>query len=255
MKKLMRANSLKRIIKRTPSFLAEHNLPVTIRDVYLHRMKDLHKNKIGFLIGNGKSVRLQDLEDIDSGVTFCCNRFHLIYDQTVFRPDYTVVSDPQVLNDFGQEIVDNCESEVFLASESIPKVHGSYRHIKLRYQRPVKCDRSLYEFAAPGGGVLLVALQIGMHMGISRFICYGVDHDFKYSEDAHSNMVTGGDNHFIPNYRSGKAWHPPDTGYIEETMLAYDRYLRARGGWLMNGSRGGKLSVLERCSIDEYLKI
>ncbi len=69
------------------------------------------------------------------------------------------------------------------------------------------------------------------------------------------DRARGDDNHFIPNYRSGKAWCPPATAMIEEMFSFSDKYLRQRGGWIKNATRGGQLEVLERTSFDEELAL
>ena len=61
----------------------------------------------------------------------------------------------------------------------------------------------------------------------------------------------GEGNHFIKNYRSDKPWCPPETKLIEEAFQVCDQFLRTKGGWIKNATRGGKLEVLERTDFDQ----
>ena len=112
----------------------------------------------------------------------------------------------------------------------------------------------IHDFIMPGGGTLIAAAQIGYFMGINRFILYGVDHDFRFQTRqagrGDSCTAYGEGNHFIEDYRSGQPWIPPLTDYIEESFVICDQFLRSRGGWLKNATRGGKLNILERVNFD-----
>ena len=107
----------------------------------------------------------------------------------------------------------------------------------------------------PGGGTLITALQIGYHMGITKFYLYGVDHNFTYAvddnEEDHYAKASGEGNHFIANYRSGKPWAPPNLWQVEASLLSSQVFLQSRGGWIKNATRGGKLEVLERVEFDD----
>ena len=111
-----------------------------------------------------------------------------------------------------------------------------------------------------GGASLNVAIQLGYFMGIKHFVLYGVDHEFKYKtvpNPSYNDFCTarGDDNHFIKNYRTGKLWCPPHLEMIEKSLAWADRYLRQRGGWLINATRGGQLDVLERKNFDEVIHL
>gem|GEM_PF-3940544 len=58
-------------------------------------LKNSQIGKIGFLIGNGPSVRIEDLEHLSDAYTFGCNRLYLAYNQMKFRPTYLMSSDKQ----------------------------------------------------------------------------------------------------------------------------------------------------------------
>lgn len=228
----------------------------------LIEFKGIHTGKIGFLMGNGPSVVMQDLEKIsrmDNIVTFAANRIHLVYDQSEYRPDYVISSDEQVIKDFGQEIINaNKGYKVFFASFfKNTTLMGDYVWIKLKNGRPFKFSEKIQKKVMSGGGSLNVALQIGYYMGIREFYLYGVDHDFNFEKsDKNSEYeAKGDDNHFIKNYRSGRAWQAPRSELIEETFIKLDKKLRTEGGKLINSTHGGKLEVLKRIPLNEVFEM
>jgi hypothetical protein len=226
----------------------------------LDQLKNIHQGQIGFLIGNGPSVRTHDLEKLKNRVTFCFNRFHLAYDRLTFRPTYTVSADLAMLEDFGTQIVNESEGTVFLAFKSRPKLPGDFTWIGTKFKAPpLVFSKKIYHHAALGGASLIVAIQLGYFMGIKHFVLYGVDHDFKYQvvkNPTENNycIASGDDNHFIKNYRSGKLWCPPKIKMIEKSLTWADRYLRKQHGWIINATRGGKLDVLERKNFEQVLQ-
>lgn len=216
--------------------------------------KDVHQGQVALLLGNGPSVQIDDLEKLNEFVSFACNRIHLSYSQTSFRPDYVLSSDEQMIEDFGQEIIDNNKS-TFLISKGRPFFKGNYTWCKLRNGRPFNFSFDIDNNVMAGGGTLISAIQIAHYMGINKFIVYGVDHSFKFEKvksKGYANAVGDG-NHFIKGYRSGKAWQAPVEDLIEEAFIKSDKIMRSEGGYIINVTRGGCLEVLERQTLEEYL--
>jgi hypothetical protein len=234
--------------------LAEKGMAHCDNDRQIAELKNIHKGEIGWLIGNGPSVRVEDLERLGNSVTFCCNRFYLAEDRMDFRPTYLGSCDRQMIRDFGGEMVDRHPGKVFFVSEENPDVPGDFVWFRMKSRTPLEFSDNVYDFVMPGGGTLVAAIQIGYHMGITKFYLYGVDHNFTFQENAtaedHYEKATGDGNHFIENYRSGKAWAPPVLWQVEGAFLSSHVFLQARGGWIKNATRGGKLEVSERVDFD-----
>lgn len=217
-------------------------------------LKDIHVGKTAILLGNGPSVNVKDLEKMNNYITFGCNRIHLAYDQMNFRPNYVVSSDEQMINDFGQEMVDN-NTSCFFVSKKRPFVRGNYSWIKLKNGRPFKFSLEISKNVMGGGGTLISVLQIAYHMGIRKFAIYGVDHSFKFvknSDEKYSN-ASGEGNHFIKNYRSGRPWQAPVPDLVEEAFVKSDKLMRKSEGYILNTTRGGKLECLERIDLDTFI--
>jgi hypothetical protein len=236
---------------------AEHGIALTKDHRTLVRLRNKHVGKRAFLLGNGPSVRLQDLDRLQTEVTFSCNRFHLAYPQTRLRPSYTLSADRQTIEDFGQEIVANSAGVVFMAHPTRPHFAGNFIWLRsgvTRYEKSSPFTPNVYNYVYSFGATLIVALQIGYFMGIREFILYGVDHSYNFQPTGNPDVyrsAEGEGNHFIPNYRSGRPWCPPYTVGIEKGFSAWGEKLRQEGGCLVNATHGGALNVLPRVQFEE----
>lgn len=224
------------------------------------RFKNCHYGKEAVLIGNGPSVRIQDLENLRGFVTFACNRFYRCYDRTKFRPTYLVSADRSMVSDFGEEMARECGCPLFLNTADEPGVEGSnvfWIPSTIPHLAPLQFQENIFGGVYCGGGTIITAIQIGYYMGIRRFYLFGVDHSFTYtivqSNDKFRSAVGDG-NHFIPNYRDGKAWCPPSPHHVEQSFIICDAFLRSRGGFLKNATRGGQLEILERIDLDQITR-
>jgi hypothetical protein len=231
------------------------NIPITKNDKKVRNLKNIHIGKTAILLGNGPSVKIDDFNHISNYVTFACNRFHLCYDKTNFRPDYTVICDSQMANDFGEEIESCAGGTVVVCLPHNRQLLDKHIFIK-QYDRARFFENPMNGLNI-SGATLLGALQLGYYMGIRRFVLYGVDHDFKFTKNAKASSVLdsaiGNNNHFIDNYRSGKPWCPPETEKIEFGFRKCAELLREQGCFLVNASRKTKLPDIPRASIDDIL--
>ena len=67
----------------------------------LAKYKDIHKGKRMFLVGNGPSVRLEDLETLHrhGELSFGVKQVYKIFDKTVWRPTYLAMGEVRALMD------------------------------------------------------------------------------------------------------------------------------------------------------------
>jgi hypothetical protein len=62
-------------------------------DEKLLALKDIHRGKRIFIVGNGPSLTVDDLNKLKDEITFASNRITLIFDQTDWRPTYYTLCD------------------------------------------------------------------------------------------------------------------------------------------------------------------
>ncbi len=227
--------------------------------ILLNKLNNKHLDAECILIGNGPSVNPDDLLKLSNTnkVVFTFNRFYLAYDQysvNGFKSDYTVCIDPQMIKDFGQDIVNNSkESKVLVGTDKKVNIKGDCIKFNIINTKPFKFSTVPTDFISTGDSVVVATIQLAYYMGIKKMYLYGIDHDFTYDEKTNGAKVIGGENHFIKNYRDDKPWYPPVVENIEQAFKECDRFLRERDGFLINCSRKTKLEVLEKRSFDDCI--
>lgn len=225
----------------------------------LKNFKGIHAGKPCILIGNGPSVELCDLEKINNinCVKFVFNRFHKIYPSLDFCPDYTMSIDPLFIEDFFDELLANFRGKLLLGHHKELIRSDEFHWFKIKTVGDYRFSKDPIKYTDPGGSVVVAALQIAYYMGCRDFYLYGVDHKFSSrtikNQTNDSYLVEGDGNHFIKNYRSGKAWHPPDELLIENAFLDSKIFIESNGGSLKNISRYSQLNMIEKTDCDEAL--
>ncbi|MEX0298213.1 MAG: 6-hydroxymethylpterin diphosphokinase MptE-like protein [Kordiimonas sp.] len=228
-------------------------------DPNILKFKDVHKGQAAWLIGNGPSVEVQDLELLKDEVTFGFNRFYLAHDKTSFRPTYTVSADRQVIEDFGAEILDNLSGPTFFANHT--PTTFSQNHIWVRQESfyPSLFSKDASRFVTTGGSSMYVAMQLAYYMGIRHIYIYGMDFSFNIKRNFDAldqyKIASGDDNHFIENYRSGKHWCPPDYRFIANSLWGASCVMEAEGGFIKNTTHGGRLDCLDRIPFSSAINI
>jgi hypothetical protein len=219
----------------------------------LAALKDIHKGKRAFIIGNGPSLKQTDLSKLKSEITFCMNRFYLAFPELGFTATYLCISNELVVEQFVDDI-NALTIPKFISWRSRPYFASDLPASKLptfvytTYTGP-GFARDVRGRVWEGATVTNLALQLAYHMGIAKAILIGVDHNFTSKGEANKLVVSQGDdpNHFMPNYfGKGVKWRLPDldtseVGYV----FARDAYHKA-GREVIDATVGGKLTVFPK---------
>jgi hypothetical protein len=224
-------------------------------------LKDIHRGKRAWIVGNGPSVRLEDVAQIPKDdVTFCFNRFYLSYADNPLRESYVVSADTLMVEDYGQEMIDiSAGLPLFcIAPGRLPKLSGEYVLLPWTNHYLPIFSHNPEKFVNIGGSSVFVALQMAWYMGIRDVVLYGMDYSFtvKMQRDPRFPFPVSFEegNHFIKSYRGAKPWCPPtwrdiSAGFIN-ARVAYE----LTGGRILNATRGGKLHTFARGDFDEICR-
>jgi len=220
----------------------------------LRALKDVHRGKRAFIIGNGPSLRHTDLTRLRDEFTFGLNRIYLLFPELGFNTTFLVS-----INDL---VIEQCARE--MAALSLPRFFAwrSRRHFKPLNLTLDKLPTFLYtSYTGPrfsrdvsgrvweGATVTNVALQLAFYMGFEQVILVGVDHSFSSKGDANKTVVSEGDdpNHFSPDYfGKGFRWQLPD---LETSEMGYamarEAYKQA-GRQVLDATIGGRLTIFPK---------
>ena len=230
------------------------------------RLHNLYWGYSGFVIGNGPSLRIEDLDLLVDQVTIASNRIYLAYDKTRFRPTLLTAIDAILAeNSVGElralpgkkyfasslrEILEPMPGAIYWNAESgaIPNT--------MRRQFSPDARKCIYD----GHTITYNNLQIAYHLGLATVYLIGMDFSFtlpakrQEHEYAEALVSEGEVNHFLPNYRKpGELWSAPDLERQQAAFISAKDYFEANGRQIFNATRGGKLEVFPRVDFDQVI--
>lgn len=249
-----------RPVQRTLYARQSQLAPAASQSPAIEALKDRHVGRRGWIVGNGPSVRLDDLARIpQDDVKFCFNRFYLSYDTNPLREDYVVSADTLMIKDFGQEMIDLSTGYPLFCippAETLD-LRGDFALVPPGQVGLPLFSHSPDQYVSVGGSSVFVAIQMAWHMGIRELVFYGMDYSFsaKVVRDPRYAFPVSFDdgNHFIKGYRSAKPWCPPTWRDISAGFLNARVAFELHGGKVINATRGGKLELFPRQSFDEVI--
>jgi len=224
--------------------------------------KDKYKGKRCFLIGNGPSLNAEDLCMLadNKEITFASNKIFLIFNSIYWRPDFYCVSDPDVYDNYYEQIEAlNVPYKVlndYYASAGKYKVKDAYYfHMRAEEYLPnhprFSEDVDIQTYV--GYSVTYdIMLQLAFYMGFSKIYLLGMDHSFP------NNNVLDNRGHFCENYfneRERKRYKKYDQilGFQKLNMsfeVAKKKALENKVH-IYNATRGGMLEIFERVKFDD----
>ena len=85
----------------------------------LQRFNRIHEGERCFIIGNGPSLTIDDLNRLINEKSFATNRISLLFGNTEWRPSYYCIADPVIFKQEQENIAKEIKCPVFFAYNSI----------------------------------------------------------------------------------------------------------------------------------------
>ncbi len=228
--------------------------------------RDRHQGQCCFVIGNGPSLREQNLSPLANEITLVTNSFYLhpIVGEH-WQPSYYFLSDPSYFNESANlSEYDKLISKIRAAPFFVPHFARDF----LVTTKALPSERTY--FVAAGGGleeescrtkpdlagvvpgmqtVAQLAIMAAMYMGCSRIYLLGLDHDWLSHGGEHINFYSDHDAGDQPAGNINGWEYKP---LMESVLVMWqiyeglERSARAAGIKIVNATRGGFLDVFER---------
>lgn len=253
-------NTLNRSFRKLQSLIG---IPATVNSYRLLSLKSKYKGKRAFIIGTGPSLRIEDLEKLQSEITFACNKIYLAFEETSWRPTLYTIEDPLDIAEYIEDVEKHLNNTTMIFPESYMKNHRKipnaihYESLSSQcgYQREFTHDM----FAGLYGGESVVygMIQMLVYMGVKEIYLLGVDFTYFYKEQQNSPYLIGSGeiNHFHKDYRKeGDLWVEPR---LENSIGEYTKAREVSeemGIKIVNSTRGGALEVFERKDFDSLFE-
>lgn len=224
----------------------------------LEKLKDIHKNKRCFVIGNGPSLTAEDLELLNNEVTFAANRIFYIFDKTSWRPTYYCAQDPTVIEDcavYFPSIVKSAENLFFINSTKkyLPDSVRNDAKTMMFYARLVSAHKerkfsdNIARYIDGGGTITYTAIQLAVYMGFKEIYLLGVDNN--YSASSFNNGTISSEDvkkSYFAGMPSNIKLNKPNTDVNTQSFLAAKDYCDKHGILIRNATRGGMLELFGR---------
>lgn len=250
-------------IKRTIEFKRYQN---SEDSRYIKSLKNSCDGERCFIIGNGPSLTREDLSRLVNEKTFAFNRIYQMYQYTDWRPTYYMVVDSSIIQKLNQKKEKKLDAKyIFLANKKLTQKYISQNshQIIFREVAPI-CKNKLVvrelsgdvsQYFSVAQSVTIAAFELAFYMGFKEIYLLGIDHNFAVEIDA------GGKKHINKNIESHFK-EDNDKGrycsYIDALTKEFEickKYADQHGVKVVNVTRGGKLEVFERDTLENVLKL
>ena len=224
----------------------------------LAEMRDIHKGERCFILGNGPSLRRNDLRRLRHENTFGMNRIYLAFGEMGFPTTYYVSVNTLVLEQCSDEIRQLALPK-FITWRGRKWFRGDPGAIFLDtdYTGPPTFSRDVRGRVFEGSTVTYVALQLAFHLGFEDVILIGVDHNFEQKGPANATIVSAGEDkdHFDPSYFGrGFRWQLPDLEASEQAYRLARQAFESAGRRVLDATVGGRLTVFPKVDYDSLFR-
>ena len=220
----------------------------------IRAFKDLNKGQKCFIIGNGPSLKADDLEMLHKNKikTFACNRIYLIFDKTNWRPDYYFISDEVFVNNDNIDSVIGNNISKFFPLKFADKIESAnsyfYNTYQFDYENEGKFSTDASKGVYPAGTITSEMIQFAYYMGFTEVYLLGIDFSF-ISSNSDKDI-----NHFTDKYSSkADGLKPLNVQANLNGYTAARKQYEVDKRLIYNATRGGKLEVFERKDFDILL--
>lgn len=230
----------------------------------LGKLKNQYAGKRCFLIGNGPSLRAEDLTRLceNGEITFAFNRIYNIFDQTPWRPTFYVSQDEKMISGCS-DIINNLNVEMKFIPVQLKWWHSvnindafyfNMIHQEVDNPNAFSFSDDIAYGIYNSSTVMYTAAQIAAYMGFREIYLLGVDHQFQISQNNKGEIVVDNSvkDYFTDKYNEDKdKLYIPNTEKSTLTYIAMKKHCDQRNIKVFNATRGGKLEVFPRVAFCE----
>lgn len=229
------------------------------------KLKDKYLNEECYVVGNGPSLTICDLEMLQDKYCFAANFICTLFDRTKWRPTFYVSIDKDTYKLLGDRLQDIEAQKLFYdisAKKYIKKRKNEniyYMYLNTNFvdipgeNLHPYISEDISQGISDGKTVTFIAIQLAIYMGFKRIYLLGVDHNYARKVDNNGKVT------FDPNQKN-YAEGIKDSGlgiqYIDATTEAYrqaKRYCETSDVKIYNATRGGCLEVFPRVQLEDTL--
>ncbi|MEH7129314.1 6-hydroxymethylpterin diphosphokinase MptE-like protein [Neobacillus drentensis] len=247
---------------KTKILIQNHIFPYTSNGKKLKKLRNKHKGGRCFIVGNGPSLTVEDLDKLKNETTFAFNRIYYIFDKTDWRPTYYCCEDDKTILKSREEInnlkLDNTFFPVnFTWDYKIHFKNANYFIFKIggRKVEP-RFSKDIIKGIYWGNTVAYTAIQMAVYMGIKEIYLLGIDHNFNKMVNDKGEIIIDqtAKDYFCERYNNDKEdLYIPNIEVSTRAFTAAKKFADNHNIKIYNATRGGKLEVFERIDFDKII--
>lgn len=244
------------------------NMRVKMLSKKVKKFKGIHNGESCFIIGNGPSLTVEDLNKIKNQVSFSSNRINLFLEETEWKPHYYTFIDARIAINFFDEVYKMERKQMFVIVTD-----AGYTSLKKQFKKNCIFLRSYHEHEKNGlpkfseeiskkmhthGTVTYANIQLAIYMGFKNIYLIGVDNNYAINKRKDGSIEINkeliGKDYFKESYYNSNenAKQVPNNVYaMSQAYLSAKKYCDQRDIKIYNATRGGKLEVFPRVKFDD----
>ncbi len=237
-------------------------------------LKNIHAGKRCFIIGNGPSIKTQDIKPLKDEVAIVVSSFFRHDDAKVINPNYWVMADPYIwikseeyfLPPFQFAQSKGTTTKLFVPTGGFPFFSnfnsGPFIDLHFFHYDHSKTIDTLIDFSVGippyGQNVVIVCIMLAFYLGCNPIYLIGCDHDFlNITEENYEKRQV---EHFYPDPNQKKCIDYLTWKQWSEAMLRmryeYEQlrsYASLWGFQVFNATSGGSLETFPRIEYETLL--
>ena len=246
--------------KRLPSDLRLRNFST------LEKLKDAYKGERCFIIGNGPSLTIEDLEKLKDEYTFASNRICSLYEKTNWRPTFYAIQDELVVESIKMQLGEIVQQSKigfvsmkhYIRCEKQCKEADNLVWFPLRFIPPKNKSYYFSDNATKqiieGLTITYSCIQLAVHMGFKQIYLLGVDHNYAVEIDDDGNIIKEDlsvKEYFDEAKISLQDKNLPKVVEMTRAYISAEKKSKEGDFRVYNATRGGKLEIFKRVNFDE----
>ncbi|MDO5519365.1 MAG: DUF115 domain-containing protein [bacterium] len=230
----------------------------------LRVFKDSHIGERCFIIGNGPSLSVHDLNQLKGEFTIASNKILEIFPETEWRPSMYMCVELNTLRDCkegisklsiptliikeGKKYFPSLPPHIIYICNHVPFLINRYKRVHGIY-----LSKDISKYFIGGETVVFDAIQMSIYMGFKEIYLLGVDHHYSKKIDSKGTITVDKN---VKDYFGNVKTAPYTLQTVDTVNAAYHSckdYCNNHNIIIKNLTRGGILEIFERDSLDQIL--
>lgn len=246
-------------MKSLSEFVFSHSKCFDANQDILRNLHNIHEGKRAFIVGNGPSLTVEDLNRIQENgdISFASNHIWKIFGETEWRPTYYASVNDGIPRKQTKTMVDKAEAEYkFLRTSNylqLKGLSGNKLFVNVQGKGTIenpKFAENIVKVIYAMGTTTFVLIELAVYMGCKELYIIGCDNRYSITQTEDGKVIYNNDKSYFSEADKTARQVPVETWQME---LAYEfakQYADAHGIKIYNAGRGGHLETFERIDFD-----